>query len=157
AQLVAVELTEVADPHEHGGVAVPVRRREVDATRVGDEHLLDPEVGHAEGEDVVEALARLRIDGIRAPASMEAEHLPVHLVGRARVVDLLRRLGHGERELVQILHGRHAATLDAAAGCRSGRTGRSSSWGNPWFPHEPPPSAPATLSPAAGCRSGRTG
>src|SRR6185437_1201856 len=34
------------------------------------------------------------------------------------------------------------ATLFRAAGCRSGRTGRSSPWANPWFPHVPPPSAP---------------
>src|SRR5262249_52271341 len=54
AQLVAVELPELGDAHEHGRVAVPVRCCEVDAACVGEEHLLDAEVGDAEDEHVVE-------------------------------------------------------------------------------------------------------
>ena len=38
---------------------------------------------------------------------MEAEHLPVHVVDGPAVLELLRRLGHGERELVEILQRRH--------------------------------------------------
>src|SRR5262249_39151738 len=87
AQLVAVELAEVGDAHEHGRVAVPVRRREVDAAGVGEEHLLHAEIGNAEDEHVVEPLARVRIDGIRPPTPVEAEHLPVHLVDRAAVLE----------------------------------------------------------------------
>ena len=107
AQLVAVEPVEVGDAHEHGRVAVPVRRREVDAARVGEEQLLHAEVGDAEDEHVVEALARVGVDGVRPAAAVEAEHLAVHLVDGPPVLDLLRRLGHAERELVEILHRRH--------------------------------------------------
>ena len=75
--------------------------------RVGEEQLLHAEIGDAEGEHVVEPLARVGVDGVRAAAAVEAEHLPVHLVDRPPVLDLLRRLGHAERELVEILHRRH--------------------------------------------------
>src|SRR4029077_16754770 len=100
AQLLTVEPVEIRDAHEHGRVAVPVRRREIDASRVGEKQLLHAEIGDAEGEHIVEPFARLRIDCVRAPAAMETEHLPVHLVDGTFVLDLLRRLRHGERELV---------------------------------------------------------
>src|SRR5437868_2103926 len=44
AQLGAAELLEITDPDEHCPVPVPVRRREVDATRVADEHVFHLEV-----------------------------------------------------------------------------------------------------------------
>ncbi len=84
-----------------------MRGREVDAARVGDEHLLHPEIGDPENEHVVETFAGLGVDGVRPAAAMEAEHLPVHLVDGPPVLDLLGRLGHREGELVEILHGRH--------------------------------------------------
>ena len=103
-----------------------MRRREVDAAHVGDEHLLHAEIGDPEDENVVELLAGLRIDSVLPPPTVEAEHLLVHLVGRPAVLDLLRGIGHGERERVEILHGRHGCdTSSRAAGCRSGLTGRS--------------------------------
>src|SRR5215470_2199224 len=71
AQLCLAELLQIADADEHGGVAVPVRRREVDAARL-DEHVLDLEVIDPEHEHVVEPLARLGIEGVRPPAAVEA-------------------------------------------------------------------------------------
>src|SRR5438067_7983263 len=59
AQLFAVEPGEVGNAHEHGRVAVPVRRREMDAARIGDEHLFHAEVGNPEDEHIVEPLAGL--------------------------------------------------------------------------------------------------
>ena len=76
-----------------------MRRREVDAAVVGEQKLLHVEVGDAKHEHVVEPLAVL-VDGIRPPAPVEAEHLPVHEVGGPTVLgDVFRRSRKGEREL----------------------------------------------------------
>src|SRR4030095_13765618 len=77
-QLVPIDTGEVWDPHQHRGIAVEVRRREVHDATVGEEELLHVEVGDAEHQDVVEALTRLRIDRVSSLAAMEAEHLPVY-------------------------------------------------------------------------------
>ena len=78
-------------------------------------------VRDAEHEHVGEPLARLAVDGVRPRAAMEAEELPVNRVRRSPVLDVLRRLGHRERELVEVLHRRHGLTLpgDARAGSAS--------------------------------------
>ncbi len=124
AQLVAVDVLEIRDAQQHGGIAVPVRRREEIAPGVGEQELLDIEVGDAKHEDVVEPFARVRVDGVGPRAPVEAKHLPVHEVRRPPVLgDLLRRLRQHERELVDVGHRRHASPSPGRAGSAS--TGRS--------------------------------
>ena len=114
-ELVPIDPLEVRDPHEHRGVPVEVRRREVDAAVVGEEEVLRVEVGDAEHEHVAEPLARLRVLRVRPPAAVEAVELPVHLVGGPLLVpQLLRRLRHRERQLVEVGHRRHVPTLPAS-------------------------------------------
>ena len=57
-----------------------MRRREEDAAIVGEHELLHIEIGDAEHQDVLEPLARLRVDRVRSPTAVEAEHLAVHEV-----------------------------------------------------------------------------
>jgi hypothetical protein len=73
AQLLALDLGEVWDAQEHRGIAPPVQRGEEDAAVVREDDLLLLEVGDPEDEDVVEPLARRRVDGVRARAAVEAE------------------------------------------------------------------------------------
>src|SRR3954467_7411596 len=63
-ELVALEPRQLGDPNEHRRVAVEVRRREEDAAVIGEHQLLHVEVGNAEHQDVVEALAGLGIERI---------------------------------------------------------------------------------------------
>jgi hypothetical protein len=107
-QLIAHEAREVGDAHQDGGVAVEVRRGEEHAALVGEQELLHTDVRDAEHQDVVEPLARLRIDRVAPAAAMEAEHLPVDEVRRPPVLgNLFGRLRQGERELVQVGHRAH--------------------------------------------------
>jgi len=97
---------------EHRGVAVEVLRGEVDAALVRQDQLLHTLVGDPEHEHVGEPLAGLWIERVGPAAAVDAEELPVHVIGRAPVVGhLLGHLRHGERELVQILHRGHGPPL----------------------------------------------
>ncbi len=113
-ELVAVEAGEARDPNEDGRVAVEVRRGEVDPAGVGQHQLLHAEIGDAEHQNVVEPLARFRIDRVGAAAAMEAEDLAVHAILGPAVGQLLRRLRQREGELVEIGHRRHRPILLAS-------------------------------------------
>src|SRR5437764_14451069 len=107
-ELAEVEARKIRDPHEHGRVAVEVRRREVEASRVGEQELLHAEIGDAEHEHVVEPVAGLRVDRVCPAVAVHAVELAVHAVGGPAVLgDLLRRLRHRHRQLVEAGHGRH--------------------------------------------------
>ena len=61
---------EVGDPHQHGGVPVPVRRREEDAALVARASTsFSPDVRDPEHEHVGEPLAGLRVDRVGPPRS----------------------------------------------------------------------------------------
>ena len=68
AQLRAAELAQMRDAERHRGIAVPVRRGEVDAAVVGEEELLHVRALDAEDEHVVEPFAGLR-SSASGPAS----------------------------------------------------------------------------------------
>src|SRR5439155_12699786 len=81
-QFVSIEPGKIRDADEHGGVAVPMRRREEDPAVVGEHELLDSDIGDAEDQHVVESFARRWIDRVPTAAAMEAEKLAVHEVRR---------------------------------------------------------------------------
>ena len=100
---------------QHRRVAVEVRGGEEDPAVVGEHQLLHVEVGDAEHQHVVEPLAGLGIERVGPAAALAAEELAVHLVGGPAVVgELLRRLRQRQRELVEVGHRRHAASVDSA-------------------------------------------
>src|SRR5262249_24851151 len=85
-KLVAVDTRQIGDAHEHGGIPVVVRRREVQAAIVCEQELFDVEVRDAEHEDVVHSLAGPRIDRIRPAAPLAAEELAVRAIRRPPVL-----------------------------------------------------------------------
>jgi hypothetical protein len=100
-----------------------VRRREEDPARVGEDQLLDVDVGNAEHEHVVEPLAAVGVDRVGPAAAVEAEHLRVDEVRRPAVAgDLLRRLREGERERVDVGHRRHRSEVNSIALASSAST-----------------------------------
>ena len=113
-QLVAIDAREIRDAHEDSGVATKMGRGEVHAAIVGEQHVLRVQVADSEHQDVREPLARLRIDRVRTTFTMKAERLAVDVIRRPTVCgDLLRRLRHRKRQLVEIRHRRHSLSLPA--------------------------------------------
>jgi hypothetical protein len=80
------EASELRDAHEHRGVAVEVRRREVDAAIVAEQQIFHVEVGDSEHEHVVEPLAGLGIKRVGPAAALAADELAVNAVGGPAVV-----------------------------------------------------------------------
>ena len=74
-QLVALELAHPRRPEQHRGVAVEVRRGEERQPLVLEQRLLVALGGDPEDDDVVVALARLRVDGVGSRRPEEDERL----------------------------------------------------------------------------------
>src|SRR4029078_2981481 len=65
----------------------------------------------------------------RPLAARDAVHFPVDVLGGPPVVgDVLRRLGHRHRQLVEVRHRRHARTLPRSAGLQWTTPGGVPEW-----------------------------
>src|SRR4029078_12460016 len=94
----------MGNPHQHGRVAVEVGRGEEHAAIVGQQQLLDADVGHAKHQHVVHAPPGVRVDRVGAATTVAAVELAVHQVPGPAVGLLPDGLRHRHRQLVEDGH-----------------------------------------------------